>query len=212
MIDQTSPKAAQPPTGSPEILDIDPELISIFGPPPLCHGERREDYERLWGQLRQHIRPTTIIEEMLVRNLADLTWEIRRGRSIQAGLMDVASGVGLHRIMEVIAPAQPNGLAAKAVAGDFESKKAVTELLKRAGLGPNALKAEGFVSRLTAFDRLDLILTRLEVRQNAVLKELDRHRDVLGRRAREAMDIVDIEPVPPAIQARPNGIESKDSR
>jgi hypothetical protein len=186
-----------------EIVAIDPELKAIFGEPPLSHGESEEEYDCLWRQFRSHIRPASVTEECLVRNLVDLSWEIRRFRRTQAGLMDVGSADALPRVVARFVPdvEQRRELVNGWVAGDPSAKEKVAKLLAPSSLGNNAIEAEAFSGRLATFDRLDQILTRMEIRRNSVLKEIDRHREVLGRRAREAIaDVIDIAPEPPRIE------------
>ena len=149
------------------------------------------------------MRPASVIEEALVRNLVDLTWEIRRFRRMQAGLMDVGSADASARVLSrfVHDVERRWELVNGWVAGDKSAKEKVAEFLARSTLGPNAIEAQVFSGRLATFDRLDQILTRLEVRRNSVLREIDRHREVLGRWAREAMaDVIDIEPETPRIE------------
>ena len=59
----------------------------IFGSPPLCKDDDREAYNELLKRLIDLIKPTDIIEEILVRDYVDLTWERLRWRRGKAELM-----------------------------------------------------------------------------------------------------------------------------
>ena len=59
----------------------------IFGSPPLCEDDDREAYNELLKRLIDLIKPTDIIEEILVRDYVDLTWERLRWRRGKAKLL-----------------------------------------------------------------------------------------------------------------------------
>ena len=59
----------------------------IFGSPPLCKDDDREAYNELLKRLIDLIKPTDIIEEILVRDYVDLTWERLRWRRGKAKLL-----------------------------------------------------------------------------------------------------------------------------
>lgn len=54
---------------------LDPQMCDLFGEPPLLKGEDKERYLRLLALVEDQIRPKTIFEKMLVRDLTDKYWE-----------------------------------------------------------------------------------------------------------------------------------------
>ena len=48
---------------------------SIFGPAPLLDGEDASAYDELLASVSSAVKPTDIIEKILVRDGVDLTWE-----------------------------------------------------------------------------------------------------------------------------------------
>ena len=59
----------------------------IFGSPPLCKDDDQEAYNELLKRLIDLIKPTDIIEEILIRDYVDLTWERLRWRRGKAKLL-----------------------------------------------------------------------------------------------------------------------------
>ena len=63
-------------------------------------------------------------------------------------------------------------------------------LLDKAGLTLDEVTAKTFESKLDSFERLDRMLASAEARRNNALREIDRHREALGRAVRQAIDEV----------------------
>jgi hypothetical protein len=56
---------------------------SLFGPPPLLQDENAADYEKLSRRVLHFFKPRNIIEELLVRDYVDLTWNLFRLRKLE---------------------------------------------------------------------------------------------------------------------------------
>ncbi len=179
----------EPPT-------LDPELQRILGPPPLYEGEDKEAYDHLQARLRSAVIPQDVIEEIWVRDLADLVWETLRLRRLKARLMDAASVSELERLRRA---AVPQFLSRQSRLANLGGDKAAAEskvddLLGKASTDRGILEALTLSARLNDFERIDQLIMQSEGRRTTVLKEIDRHRDVLARRLREAVaDIEDAE-------------------
>ena len=63
------------------------ELQVFFDDPPLVGNERREDYENFFRTIAAAVKPADAILWVLVRDFADITWEIRRERKIKADII-----------------------------------------------------------------------------------------------------------------------------
>ena len=63
---------------------------AIFGPPPILKGESREQYDLLLERLYADLKPTDIIEESLLHNLAYWIWELRRWRRMRVCVIEAA--------------------------------------------------------------------------------------------------------------------------
>ena len=175
---------------------LDPELRQILGPPPLYEGESEENYNQLYDRVRRTVLPEDTIEEIWVRDVVDLTWEILRLRRLKAKLMDAAASQGLENILDTLGTnfITRGKLIESWASGDTDAKKDVDHLLKKAGFDKATIEAQTLSARLDDFDRIDRLIMQSEGRRNAVLREIDRHRDTVARRMRDALaDIADAE-------------------
>lgn len=65
----------------PDILD----RVVAIAPVPLLPGEKEADYASLAASVVGTARPEDAIEELLVRDIIDLTWEVFRHRRAKQG-------------------------------------------------------------------------------------------------------------------------------
>ena len=59
-------------------------LAKFFDDPPLLPSESREEYERLFSAIVDAAEPADAIAWLFTRDIADLSWEIRRERAVKA--------------------------------------------------------------------------------------------------------------------------------
>ncbi len=59
----------------------------LFGPPPILEGEDAKAYDEILDRVFGAVGPTDFIEEIWVRDLADVTWAMFRWRRILAALI-----------------------------------------------------------------------------------------------------------------------------
>lgn len=65
--------------------------LAPFGPPPLITGEDADACEQILARVSSQLAPKDLIEEMLLMDIVDLTWEIARLRRLKAGLYNVGT-------------------------------------------------------------------------------------------------------------------------
>jgi hypothetical protein len=65
-----------------------PPQTFLFGPAPILKGEDSEAYDALFARISMDVKPTDIIEEIWIRDVADLTWEILRWRKLKIILLE----------------------------------------------------------------------------------------------------------------------------
>src|SRR5947209_4153587 len=59
------------------------------GEPGLLLGEDAHGYEELLAQVRRALAPRDVMEEMWIRDLVDLAWDVFRLRRMKASLMRI---------------------------------------------------------------------------------------------------------------------------
>ena len=179
--------------------------ISVLGPAPLLEGEDASAYAELLAQVSSAVKPTDIIEDIWVRDVVDLTWEILRWRRLKANLL--SSGIPYH-LGNILAPLvnkpvvnkQPaateetdnlgldltmfrpsppsaaDKLASKWAAHDPAARSRVERLVVSSKLSMDSVFARALMDRFDDIERIDRLTMILEGRRNSVLREIDRRR------------------------------------
>jgi hypothetical protein len=175
------------PRREPTVLNQD--LREILGPPPIINGEDPDSYNKLHDQVRSAVAPTDVIEEMWVRDVVDAFWESLRLRRLRAKLFVACEHEGLRLILESMVDADETD---KLVYGWLDRNprnvKQVNKLLAQAGFTHETIVAQTLSARLDEFDRIDRMIAQAETWRNGVLREIDRRREAVSRRLREALD------------------------
>ena len=163
---------------------------------PLLPGEQEPDYANLVARIVAVAQPSDAIEDLLTRDVIDLTWEIFRLRRVKAGILKASINTGVERVLDdlgygpEISFDYTEKLAKKWAAGDKNARKEVQAALDKAGLTTDEVTAKTLESKLDSFERLDRMLASAEARRNNALREIDRHREALGGAVRHAIDEV----------------------
>jgi hypothetical protein len=63
--------------------------LRLFGSPPLFEGEDAAAYDELLARVSSAVNPSDVIEEIWVRDIVDLTWEIFRWRRLKAEVLAI---------------------------------------------------------------------------------------------------------------------------
>src|SRR5262249_7648568 len=92
------------------------------GPPPLIEGESAAEYEALLARVANALQPADVLEEIWIRDVVDLCWEVFRLRRLKAALMTSAAHEGMEQLLTPLFPSigQGRSLARKWAAGADE--------------------------------------------------------------------------------------------
>ena len=172
-------------TGSFPIGILD-RVIAI-APAPLLPGEKEADYATIAARIVSASGPRDAIEEFLIRDVVDLTWEILRLRRAKVGILKSSMGDGVRKILLSVNHAfDVHTLSEGWATGDDRARIKLDAILTRAGLTIDEVTARTLESKLDSFERLDRMLASAEARRNNALREIDRHREALGAAVRQA--------------------------
>jgi hypothetical protein len=80
--------------------DIPEELWSVFVRPPLRHNESCPQYEAVRAGIIETIGPRNKLEWLLVDDIVNFTWEIRRLRRDKAAIVSLTWREALSKILE----------------------------------------------------------------------------------------------------------------
>jgi hypothetical protein len=170
--------------------------VIAIAPAPLLMGEDEADYAEVAGRIVGATRPKDALEELLLRDVIDLTWEILRLRRVKTGMLRASMGAGVGSALSAIAYPYPHRetLSEDWAAGDAGARKQVDAILAKAGLTIEEAAAKTLELKIDVFERIDRMLASAEARRNNALREIDRHREAAGAAARTALeDVEDVE-------------------
>ena len=146
---------------------------------------------------------------MLLKDFADLTWEIQRNRRNRESLMRLGRVAAMKSILASIMPWQkplygasdePTVLALKWFGGEKEAIKRVEDLLAQTGLSESDVTAQTLAANAGEFARLDARDELYQSRRNLLLKQIERRRAGWAKQIRRASETVidaDFEQSPP---------------
>ncbi len=169
------------------------ELKSLLGPAPLIEGEDRGAYDALHREIHAAVSPKDAIEEIWVRDVVDLLWETLRLRRLKVTLMRADAHEGLAKILTPLVPNvfERNKLVSDWVRKDQAGVEAVNAILQAAGIDAGTIAAQTFAVRLDAFERIDRLLSHVESRRNAILREVQRRREAVARVLSDAATVIE---------------------
>ena len=185
------------------------EIQGLFGPRPLIAGEDAAAYDALLARATREVAPADILEQMWVRDVVDLFWDALRLRRLKAKLIAGATQAALARLLAphlnpdpdqaddfTIMPGRKRAvrLAQKWTARDPGAVHLVEGMLASGELAMDDVMAECLSLRLDDVERVDRMAMSAEIRRNAALRELDRHRAAAAHAVRRALaDVEDAE-------------------
>ncbi len=178
-----STAASQPPT-----------TLAFLGPPPLAEGEHAAAYDELLARISGALQPADILEDIWIRDVVDLVWDVFRLRRLKANLMTARAADGVTNALERLNAGSSTEVARQWAARDEAAVKTVEAALASAGLTMAGVGARSLSVWLGEFERLERLITSAEGRRHAALRELDRHRATLAQTLRRAVaDVEDAE-------------------
>jgi hypothetical protein len=176
--------------------------LAMFGVPSLLEGEDVEAYHAMMARVRAAVKPNDVLEEMWVQDCADQFWETLRLRRQKTELIKANMYRGLKIVLEPLCGyKEAEDLTSGWSLRDEEALERIEELLESAHLSMAAVEAQAMAEVIEQAERIDRMIVTSEVRRNATLRELERHRGALARMVRqETLKIEDAEFVELAAQ------------
>ena len=169
-----------------------PAELAPFGPAPLIEGEDGAAYDELLARVSTAINPADILEDIWVRDIVDLVWEILRLRRLKASLMAASAHKGLRTILYSL-PSQESTstLVDGWVAREPRRTEQVNRMLASAGLTIDAVMAETLRANIDEIDRIERMTANAEARRNSALREIELHRATFAHRLQRTIQQVE---------------------
>jgi hypothetical protein len=161
----------------------------------MVRGEDAATYDRLAARITAAVAPENVFEEIWVRDVVDLVWEVVRLRRLKASLFTIGASDGMAAILQAIG--ESRYLAREWAARKPTAVAAVNSHLSAAGLDMDHVTASTFAMRIDQFERIERMLAAAEVRRAAALNAIDNRR--VAERLRAAALAAEQEAAPPPI-------------
>jgi hypothetical protein len=152
-------------------LLVPAEVQALFGDPPLLLGEDNGLYYTLMDHFTKLVEPKDIIEWWWVKDMTDHTWEIRRLRRFKVLFFE---------------------LQRDHTQGDRDMRHLIEK--RDFSIVPDSEKdwADVFMGLIDRYKGVDKLIASAELRRDHTLREIERRRENLARRLRNASsEIVD---------------------
>ena len=177
---------------SPPVEILDARLPAT----PLTDGEAMADYQAFHDSCRRAAGPKDAIEEVWLQDFIDYTWEARRLRRMKASIIKAERKDAVKSLVQdclddtASAYHEARSLTQAWSRSEKESTARVEALLEEHGHDAGTVIAKAIYRNLDILERLDKLIASYEYRRDAALRELEKRRDLLARRARRFADAV----------------------
>jgi hypothetical protein len=172
---------------------LPPPPAALAGTPPLVAGENPTSYDELLARVTATLQPADVVEQMFIREIVDLAWEVHRMRRLKTNLMASLAHEGMEMLLRPLLGHHSSSAAlsrAWAARGEDAVSK-VEATLAAAGFTMDHVAAATLAARVSDFERIDRMTAYAEVRRNSALRELDMHRSSLALRLRQTLEEIE---------------------
>ena len=159
----------------------------IFEKTPLLKTENPAHYRQLVDLLIKAIKPVNVLDWLLLKDIADQSWEILRLQRFRGVLVDLACRRAVKSVLRTLLPHVTNSSkvadeVTRLSHGWFTDPKIKGEaiaVLKVFGLTPDVVDAEAFLASNQKLQAIDQMLGTAAVRRDGSLREIERRREAV---------------------------------
>jgi len=193
------------------------EVRKLLGPSYALEGEDQRGYEELLRRVGYAVQSYDIIDWLLVKDVVDLTGQVRRLRHHRERILQLARGKAMANILDELETLEEEEeesiresiwerrdrmkrLALEWLSGNDEATKYVFGLLEGAGLSAGDVIEQATLDRAPELDRIDDRIGSYERRRDSLLQQIERRHAGVGRlvsRATEEVIEAEFEEVAP---------------
>ncbi len=165
------------------------DFETLFGKPALLPGEDAEAFAALRQYLFETVKPADFIETMAINDLLNLTWETRRLRRLRAKMLETSDHEGLQQIVGTLLNSRYDAaeLTRDWALGGRKASGNLAEIMKAVNIDRDAIQAQTLAAKLNTYEAIDRMIERADARRIVIMRELDRHREALARRIKDAV-------------------------
>jgi len=192
-------------------VNLSPKLAKLFGDPPLVGNEAREDYNNLFNAIADAVKPADVIAWLYVRDITDLSWEIKRERTLKAYVIKSAHEEEVRALLmppqsrrftlrifeknldpetdkkaeEELRKAREVNTEVKLWATDPKARRRIEKSLTDQGHDVTQISARALNRAADRIDAIDRRIASYELRRMAALRATEHYSETLARRLRD---------------------------
>jgi hypothetical protein len=175
------------PVEQPSPIKLPAELVHFFGAAPLVGDEKPKEYENFFLSIATAVKPSNPIDWLYLKDLVDLSWDIRRERIMKAYIIEQMTNEVIHSLKPAFYGIELHS-GSQTWANNPKERKAIDVQLKKMGYEPSAILALAFIRGGDAIDAIDRRIAGYEHRRTAVLKEINYWSEKLAKSSAEIID------------------------
>jgi hypothetical protein len=170
------------PKPSPYDLMVLIEIRRLCGPPPVLSSENVKAYDTMLLRLIESLQPHDFFEGLLIKHIADYTWEIIRYNRHEILLMERGHRRHLDSRAQRIKAAAQNKRAQAGSEPPADAMHAALKEIEAMMLQPptEADHAEALEGGIDYAERLDEMRNTATVRRDRSLQQLEQKKEVFG--------------------------------
>ncbi len=174
--------------------EADSEVLAAFMPvPPLIEGESKADYIAFRESCLRAVGPKDAIEKIWIQDFIDYSWEANRLRRMKVALIQATQISALEDLLiQYVEKKHLGGSSiwkiAKPIAKAWSRSedaaiKLVEALFEMHDLNLDTIIATAMSIKIQDLERIDKLIASYNYRKDAAIRELDKRRDILAKRA-----------------------------
>jgi hypothetical protein len=186
--------------------------LALAQPAPLATGEDPATYDDLLARVAAAVKPNGVIEDLLVRDAVDDSWEVLRLRRYKAGYLAVCRRDGMATVLAGLGEVMSNTLARSWAAREPTALADVRERMAVAGLDHDAVMGSAFAKHINEFDRIERLIGVAMARRAATLREISHHRAELAEQLAAATQMAAVEDAEFTVVAPAHAVDGRDGK
>jgi hypothetical protein len=167
-------------------------LAEFFDDPPLVGDETLESYNNFFAAILTGVKPADPIDWLYTKDVVDLSWQMRRERSVLAGVVKLLQTEVVRDLLKATADSsKPLDAAvyrifhasddAQAWASDPAARKEIDARLTAKGHPLSAVLAEAYKRGASHIDAIDKRIASYEARRMGIVREIERRNERFAR-------------------------------
>lgn len=186
-------------------------LAYLLREKPLLWHESEDEYDELLAGIFAEMDPKGVIETILVKDVVDYVWEIRRMKALKIAALhaELPSAIGAvlepnpNAAIRAMVAQQYKSLVHGAVSGLQLQADALLKEMNAAHVTPQMLQYEALKCGISIMSAIEAAIVRLERRRDQLLKQIPERRQAFKALARtllerEGAELVEVD------QGKPN--------